>query len=329
MMKRRVLSVLLCAALLVGLLPAAAFAADTGDTFQYQFVAENGDTATKISHPAVAPNANGTDVRTNDGVVDYVGNGVLSDEIGSDSTSGARGESYSWSALGHGDWVYTCLLYNAMGNTIDQMKGSLGYEFDRDQMNAALNVLYNGDFYLGEEDEGNPGGALVKINVKTGEVKILMSKTAGEYRHSTLFRNAVEYNGKFYFCGSVDSAPQIWQVDPETDECKMVYGMSVQDFYATDYWTLRRRCHDRHPREDRRRLRFRLPLGIWHTVYAGADGGSHLQCSIRRTGGGTEHRGRIHGHSAFRPLAGGHGGPRRSHPDRSKRENAHLLRYCL
>ena len=232
-MKRRILSVLLCAALLVGLLPAAAFAADTGDTFQYQYTGENGDTATKISHPAVAPNANGTDARTNDGVVDYVGNGVLSDEIGSDSTSGARGESYSWSALGHGDWVYTCLLYNAMGNTIDQMKGSLGYEFDRDQMNAALNVLYNGDFYLGEEDEGNPGGALVKINVKTGEVKILMSKSAGEYRHSTLFRNAVEYNGKFYFCGSVDSAPQIWQVDPETDECKMVYGMSVQDFYQS------------------------------------------------------------------------------------------------
>ena len=190
-------------------------------------------TATKISHPAVAPNANGTDARTNDGVVDYVGNGVISDAIGSDSTSGARGESYSWSALGHGDWVYTCLLYNAMGNTIDQMKGSLGYQFDRNQMNAALNVLFNGDFYLGEEDDGNPGGALVKINVKTGEVKILMSKSAGEYRHSALFRNAVEYNGKFYFCGSVDSAPQIWQVDPETDECKMVYGMSVQDFYIS------------------------------------------------------------------------------------------------
>ena len=232
-MKRRILSVLLCAALLVGLLPAAAFAADTGDTFQYQYAAENGDTATKISHPAVAPNANGTDARTNDGVVDYVGNSVLSDEIGSDSTSGARGESYSWSALGHGDWVYTCLLYNAMGNTISQMHGSLGYQFDADTMNAALNVLYNGDFYIGEDDNGNPGGALVKINVKTGEVKILMSKSAGEYRHSTLFRNAVEYNGKFYFCGSVDSAPQIWQVDPETDECKMVYGMSVQDFYQS------------------------------------------------------------------------------------------------
>lgn len=232
-MKRRILSMLLCAALLVGLLPTAAFAADTGDTFLYQYATENGDTATKISHPAVAPNANGTDARTNDGVVDYVGNGVLSDEIGSDSTSGARGESYSWSALGHGDWVYTCLLYNAMGKAIDQMNGSLGYDFDSETMTAALNALYNGDFFVGEEDNSNPGGALVKINVKTGEVKILMSKSAGEYRHSTLFRNAVEYNGKFYFCGNVDNAPQIWQVDPETDECEMVYGMSVQDFYAS------------------------------------------------------------------------------------------------
>lgn len=234
-MKKRVLSILLCLTLMMGLLPTAALAADGESTtaYSYQYATENGGTAVKVSHPSVSPNANGTDVRFNDGVVDYVGNGVITGDIGSDSDSGARGESYSWSALGYGDWVYTCLLYNAMGNTIDQMKGSLGYKFDRDQMNAALNVLYNGDFYLGEEDEGNPGGALVKINVKTGEVKVLMSKSEGEYKHSALFRNAVEYNGKFYFCGSVDSAPQIWQVDPETDECKMVYGMSVQDFYAS------------------------------------------------------------------------------------------------
>ena len=142
-MKRRILSVLLCAALLVGLLPAAAFAADTGDTFQYQYAAENGDTATKISHPAVAPNANGTDARTNDGVVDYVGNGVISDEIGSDSTSGARGESYSWSALGHGDWVYTFGTIQRM-DVIDSFR-STGHNYDvgegRDRQ-ARSQILY-------------------------------------------------------------------------------------------------------------------------------------------------------------------------------------------
>ena len=46
-----------------------------------------------------------------------------------------------------------------------------------------LNVLYNGDFFTAERDNSAnvPGGALVKINTKTGEVKILMSKTAGKY----------------------------------------------------------------------------------------------------------------------------------------------------
>lgn len=236
-MKKRTLSILLCLVMIVGLLPTAVFAVDeeaVETVFSYQYEAQNGETVTKISHPQVAPNANGTNQRTNDGVVDYAGNGVITGSIGTDADSGARGESYSWSALGHGDWVYTCLLYDAMGGTIDQIQGGLGYEFDRETMNAALNVLYNGDFFLGEDDGGNPGGALVKINVKTGEVEVLMSESVENeaYRHSVFFRNAVEYNGKFYFCGSVDHAPQIWQVDPETDACQMVYGMSVQDFYA-------------------------------------------------------------------------------------------------
>ena len=232
-MKKRIMSILLCLVMTMGLIPTAALAADN-DEFPYQYKADNGETITKISHPLVAPNANGTDKRTNDGVVDYAGNGKITAPIGSDADPGARGESYSWSALAHGDWVYTCLLYNAMGSTIDQMKGGLGYDFDRETMNAALNVLYNGDFYIGEEDGGNPGGALVKINVKTGAVVVLMSESAqqGEYRHSVFFRNAVEYKGKFYFCGSVDSTPQIWQVDPETDKCKMVYGMEMKDFIS-------------------------------------------------------------------------------------------------
>lgn len=56
-----------------------------------------------------------------------------------------------------------------------------------------------------------------------------MSKaTTGE---NCLFRNACEYQGKFYFCGSVNSLPCIYQVDPETDACKLVYqGMTRQDY---------------------------------------------------------------------------------------------------
>ena len=78
---------------------------------------------------------------------------------------------------------------------------------------------------------------LVKINTKTGETKVLMSGTLNG--HTPLFRNAIEYHGKLYFCGSVGGGgigflPSVWQVDPETDECKVVYAglNSVQDYAA-------------------------------------------------------------------------------------------------
>lgn len=77
----------------------------------------------------------------------------------------------------------------------------------------------------------------MKINTKTGETKLLMSGSYNGY--TPLFRNALEYHGKLYFCGSVGGGgigflPSIWQVDPATDECKPVYiGLnSVQDYAA-------------------------------------------------------------------------------------------------
>ena len=42
---------------------------------------------------------------------------------------------------------------------------------------------------------------LTKINTKTGETKVLMSGTLNG--QTPLFRNAIEYKGKLYFCGSV------------------------------------------------------------------------------------------------------------------------------
>ena len=177
-MKKRILSIVLVLVMLVGILPTAAFAANESDSaFKYTYEAGNGVTASKLSHPQVAPNTGFGD-KYNDGVIDYAGKGTLTDQIGTDGTSGARGLSYSWSALGYGDWIYTGLLYNAMGNTITQMPNMEGVpEFDTETVNPVLNVLFNGDFFVKEADDGQPGGALVKINVKTGEVVMLMSKS--------------------------------------------------------------------------------------------------------------------------------------------------------
>ena len=203
---------------------------EDSNTFYYN---KNGYTFEKLSHPE-------KDVKTADGVVDYLGDGavdVVTDPEAEGYNAGDRGQNYAWAAVGYGDWIYVGTCYAAIGNTLSLMKSSLGDEFDDRVLKATFDALYNGTFFLEEADGGKPKGMLVKINTKTGETKVLMSGTLNG--HTPLFRNAIEYHGKLYFCGSVGGGgigflPSVWQVDPETDECKVVYAglNSVQDYAA-------------------------------------------------------------------------------------------------
>lgn len=203
---------------------------EDSNTFYYN---KNGYTFEKLSHPE-------KDVKTADGVVDYLGDGavdVVTDPEAEGYNAGDRGQNYAWTAVGYGDWIYVGTCYAAIGNTLSLMKSSLGDEFDDRVLKATFDALYNGTFFLEEADGGKPKGVLVKINTKTGETKVLMSGTLNG--HTPLFRNAIEYHGKLYFCGSVGGGgigflPSVWQVDPETDECKVVYAglNSVQDYAA-------------------------------------------------------------------------------------------------
>ena len=203
---------------------------EDSNTFYYN---KNGYSFEKLSHPE-------KDVKTADGVVDYLGDGavdVVTDPEAEGYNAGDRGQNYAWAAVGYGDWIYVGTCYAAIGNTLSLMKSSLGDEFDEKVLKATFDALYNGTFFLEEADGGKPKGVLVKINTKTGETKVLMSGTLNG--HTPLFRNAIEYHGKLYFCGSVGGGgigflPSVWQVDPETDECKPVYlGLnSVKDYAA-------------------------------------------------------------------------------------------------
>ena len=203
---------------------------EDSNTFYYN---KNGYTFEKLSHPE-------KDVKTADGVVDYLGDGavdVVTDPEAEGYNAGDRGQNYAWAAVGYGDWIYVGTCYAAIGNTLSLMKSSLGDEFDDRVLKATFDALYNGTFFLEEADGGKPKGVLVKINTKTGETKVLMSGTLNG--HTPLFRNAIEYHGKLYFCGSVGGGgigflPSVWQVDPVTDECKAVYtGLStLQDYLA-------------------------------------------------------------------------------------------------
>lgn len=209
-----------------------AFAADSSSAgFRSPNTYTSGSyTFDKLSHPDKA-------VGTADGIVDYMGN----DEVEVNGNGqGDRGQSYAWSAVSYGDWVYVGTCYGAMGQTLSFMDSALGDNFDEETMRATLNAMFNGTFYYGEEDGGNPGGILVKVNVKTGETKLLLSKKKN-YK-SCAFRNAIAFNGKLYFCGGVSeydpttwkakaALPSIYEVDPETDEVKCVYtGFTIQEY---------------------------------------------------------------------------------------------------
>ena len=203
---------------------------EDSNTFYYN---KNGYTFEKLSHPE-------KDVKVADGIVDYLGDGavdVVTDPEAEGYNAGDRGQNYAWAAVGYGDWIYVGTCYAAIGNTLSLMKSSLGDEFDDKVLKATFDALYNGTFFLEEADGGKPKGVLTKINTKTGETKVLMSGSYNGY--TPLFRNALEYNGKLYFCGSVGGGgigflPSIWQGAPATDECKPVYiGLnSVQDYAA-------------------------------------------------------------------------------------------------
>ena len=182
------------------------------------------------------------DVKTSDGIVDYLGDsavGVVTDPDSDAYNAGDRGQNYAWSAIGYGDWLYVGTCYAAMGNTLSLMKSTLGDQYDEEVLKATFNAMFNGTFFANnEEDGGRANGVLVKINTKTGETRLLMAKSLNNY--APLFRNAVEYHGKLYFCGSVVGAngglPSVWQVDPETDECKVVYtGLNNLRDYGAAY----------------------------------------------------------------------------------------------
>ena len=179
------------------------------------------------------------EVGTTDGIVDYIGGGsaeVVTDAASEYYNAGDRGQSYSWSALSYGDWVYVGTCYSAMSGSLSVM-GKTNVS-DR-VMHSVYDALFNGDFFYQEPDGAAGKGVLVKINTKTGETVVLMSQAENGLTPS--FRNAVEYNGKLYFCGTVGgsavgSFPSVWQIDPETDEFKVVYqGITNMMDYAVAY----------------------------------------------------------------------------------------------
>ena len=217
---KKVISIALCATLALSS-SVMALATEQSDNLTTFFSPDGTYVAEKISHK-------NSGIKTNDGIIDYIGNGSVTDTP-TETSKGDRAQNYSWSAIGYGDYMYIGTCANAMIQTLNFMGSVLGNTFDKEVMQATLNAIFNGHFFYEEEDGGDPKGVLLKINTKTGDVKLIMSKELTGTNCN--FRNAVEYKGNLYFCGSINGIPSVYRIDPETDEFECVHqSLSLGDF---------------------------------------------------------------------------------------------------
>ncbi len=218
-------------------MPVSAMADEVNElTPQYTYTSQNGMTFEKISHADQG-------LSQADGVVDYAGNGTIAEYVAGESETGQgdRGQSYSYAAASYGDWVYIATMYGGLGVQAFLNNSMTGIGLTSEQATALMQTMYAGNMYLGEPDGKSAGGMLFKFNVKTGETKILMSKSAGIDGGQGViptFRSAFKMNGKLYFEGMVmdtnnseltpqeiqtaiawqNGFPCIYEIDPENDD---------------------------------------------------------------------------------------------------------------
>ena len=174
----------------------------------------------------------------------------MMDEIKA-SLTGDACQSYAFSALGYGDWVYIGTMYGGTGITKGNAKTMLksmgllkdetddpdAAEYNQKMVDSFVGLLYGDNYYT--EHPVPTQGILFKMNVKTGESKIIMAGSVNGYQ--VTLRNAVEYNGRFYFIGTqvgtesvADAAtgiPSIFEVNPEDDSFRTVYQAVTMDEY--------------------------------------------------------------------------------------------------
>ncbi len=154
-------------------------------------------TAQKMSHPEAG-------LGEVDGLVDF------------ESGDPDRGNSYSWAAVGYGDYMYVGTCYAAVWTTIKMMAGMAG--LDVATLKLAADAAWNGALYTGDE-VNNPTDAnrpvLCRIDMKNGDVKVIDIPGGA----ASGFRAATVFNDKLYF---VNTRPALVEIDPNNNDAAQV-----------------------------------------------------------------------------------------------------------
>ena len=141
-----------------------------------------------------------------------------------------RGQSYTWSIIEYGDYIYVGTCYNPIygiyyRNLVTNLTGLVGAQKADEIAKAAIDLIYNGAFY--QTTQTNP--AIIKVNKKTYEPEIVYRAEDNSNRDSG-YRMAAEFNGKLYFVSYGFPKSSLLEIDPENnDESKEVYSTSLKD----------------------------------------------------------------------------------------------------
>ncbi|MBQ8539305.1 MAG: dockerin type I repeat-containing protein [Ruminococcus sp.] len=168
----------------------------SAETAPLTYCGENGYTATKISHPE-------TGVGEVDGLIEFNG-------------ENDRSQNYSWSSVGHGEYVYVGTCFGAIYQTLQIIAREKGLPFS--ELKLYLDAMFNGTLYTGDEGAAytSARSVIVKINTSTYETSIVYGpeKVGG-------FRAATKLNDKLYFAAT-GATPYLLEIDPENNDATQI-----------------------------------------------------------------------------------------------------------
>lgn len=165
--------------------------------------------------------------------------GILSfDAMGEESN---RNQSYVWSCVEHGNYIYlgTCwnpisgIYYRNLKNNLTKLFQNRGDENPAQKAGTVatniLNVVYNGNFPDGATStNGTP--CIMRVNKYTYETEVVyIEKESSAFVNWNGYRMAVEYNGKLYFACAGFPTSRLLQIDPETNETKVVMQKTAEN----------------------------------------------------------------------------------------------------
>lgn len=216
-MKKKIFCGMLAVSLMCS--PISVFAKESNGTdFPITYTTQDGNYLfEKVSHKN-----SGTE--TKDGIVDYInGSKQIMENTSQTSENGDSVQSYTYCAATSGDWVYMGTMYGALSAYSQVERAVSSFGASADVAKAVVDVMFNGKLNKGKEDDGySAGSVFLKFNIKTGETKILMSRTLyddGKCDGVPIFRAATNYNGKLYFVGLVS--------DGKALAGQKMYGMDI------------------------------------------------------------------------------------------------------